>query len=311
MNTQNWAERLPPDMLWSEREPLLDDDIESPSTSSALSAVPSTLLIPLAARAHGDAMFPTQAVGDIHAARLLRTVGDARSTAAFLADRASVYGVLARTQIFRRLGLAFFERHPDATGASLGCGLGHYFQWLDNGRNEWVDADLPEVMALREPLLPTSMQGTRNKTVDLTQPGWWRRLGLPEVKGGPGEQPVLLICEGVLMYLEPGQVHAVLREFANNAPAGSQFVFDAMCWLAIGRAQSHPSVRHTEAQFRWGPRRSAELAGLHPRLMHAAEHRVMEGYGWPYAFIGPTFRRLFGVPFYGIHQMGVTAGGTA
>ena len=249
MNTQNWAERLPPDMLWSEREPLRGDDVESPSASPALSAVPSTLLIPLAARAHGDAMFPAHAVGDIHASRLLRTVGDARSTAAYLADRASVYGVLARTQIFRRLGLAFFERHPDATGASLRCGLGHYFQWLDNGRNEWV--------------------------------------------------------------LEPGQVHAVLREFADDAPAGSQFVFDAMCWLAIGRAQRHPSVRRTEAQLRWGPRPSSDLEGLHPRLTHAAEHRVMEGYGWPHALIGPAFRWLFGVPFYGIYQMGVTVDGTA
>lgn len=44
--------------------------------AASLPAVPSTLRIPLAARALGDALFPAVAVGDAQAARLLAALGD-------------------------------------------------------------------------------------------------------------------------------------------------------------------------------------------------------------------------------------------
>lgn len=294
-------EPLPPDMLESERErlPWVEE-------VSDLNAVASTLLLPLAARAHGDAMFPAQALGDASAGRILRTLGSDVSTC--LADRASVYGVLARTRILRELAQQFFHRSPQSIGVSLGAGLGHYFQWLDRGSNRWIDADLPEVTALRERLLPGIDEGRMNVAVDLRQPGWWQRLGLPSRQAwGLQEPPVLLICEGVLMTLEPAQVQAVLREVGNNAPPGSQLLFDAMCWLPVGRAQRHPSVRHTGAQFRWGPRHWRELTAPHHRLRLDGEHRVMADYGWPYTLIDPGFRLAFGVPLYAIANIGVDA----
>lgn len=294
-----WPERLPPEMPLSEVEPMED----APAVEAVLSPVPSTLLIPLAARAHGDAMFPQVAVGDAAAAPLLaRLTNDVRP---YLADRASVYGVLARTRVFRDLTAAFLDAHPGAVGVSLGCGLAHYGQWFASSSRRWIDADLPEVIALRNAFLPVGGDERRNIAADLSAPGWWQALELPDAQEGPGAAPVTLICEGVLMYLEPVQVQAFLAEFGTHAPAGSQLLFDAMCWLAVGRAQRHPSVRHTGAQFRWGPRRIGELQAAHPRLVLQAEHRVMEGYGWPYSQIGPLFRWLFGVPFYGIAQMTV------
>ena len=45
MNTQNWAERLPPDMAWSERELLRDEDAEALSPTRP-NATPSALPIP-------------------------------------------------------------------------------------------------------------------------------------------------------------------------------------------------------------------------------------------------------------------------
>ena len=298
---ESFAERLPPEMFLSELICMDDLDVSPASPPpSALSAVPSTLLITLAARAHGDAMFPPVAAGDTNAAALLR--GLVTDPAPYMAHRPSIYGVLARTRLFRDLTARFLERHPLAVGANLGCGLADYFQWLDHGGNAWIDADLPEVLALREARLPAARARQRRVAADLSQPGWWVQLGLP---GAASPDPVTLICEGVLMYLRPDQARGFLQEFGAHAPPGSQLLFDAMCWLAIGRGQRNPSVRHTGADFHWGPRRVGELAAAHPRLVLQAEHRVMEGYGWPYALLGPVFRRLFGVPFYALYQMGV------
>lgn len=266
-----------------------------------LDAVPSTLLIPLAARALGDAMFPAKAVHDVYAAQALRSLDT--DVSLFLDDRISVYGVLSRTRIFCDLARHFFSRFPNALGVNLGCGLSHYFQWLDQHTNHWLDADLPQVMALRKQLLPAGGKRLRHAEVDISQPGWWARLKLPRQRDGV---PVLLICEGVLMYLEPAQVQSVLREFGENAPAGSELLCDTLCWMAVGCAALHPSVRHTQAQFRWGPRRLADFTAPHPRLVVRSEHAVTEGYDFSLSLIEASFRALYGVQMYGITRLEVS-----
>lgn len=266
-----------------------------------LDDVPFTLLIPLAARAFGDAMFPAKAIHDAYAAAALRSLDTDISH--FLEDRPSVYGVLSRTRIFCDLAREFFSRFPRALGVNLGCGLACYFQWLDRRSNRWLDADLPQVMALRKQLLPAGGKRLRHADVDLRRPGWWDRLDLPDQRD---EVPVLLICEGVLMYLEPAQVQCVLREFGENAPAGSELLCDTLCWLAVGCAALHPSVRHTNAQFRWGPSSLADFTAPHPRLVLRSEHPVMDEYGFPLSLIDASFRALYGMSMYGITRLRIT-----
>lgn len=265
---------------------------------AALSAVPSTLRIPLAVRAHGDALFPQVAVGDAHAAAMLATLGD--DGALWLRDRRSVYGILARTRCFRELMRQYLTAFPDGHVVNLGCGLAHYFQWLDNGRARMTDADLAEVLAIRRALLPPADGRHELCEIDLTSADWWDALGLPV---RPRGQPVFLLAEGVLMYLEPPMVRAVLETFGQRAPAGSRFAFDAMCWLAAGRARRHPSVRHTAAEFHWGPRRLGELTAPSPRLRLTAAHPVMEGYGMPFSLMAAMFRAVSGVPFYALYEL--------
>lgn len=272
------------------------------STAPALSAVPSTLRIPLAARALGARLFPNMAVDDRYAAAALARMGD--DGAQWLQDRQSVYGTLARTQVFRATGQAFLARHPHATVANLGCGLSDYLQWLDNGDMQMIDADLPEVMTIRRELSPARHARHRLLELDLTAADWWDALGLPTSRDA---DPVMLMSEGVFMYLQPDTVTAVLQTFAERAPAGSVFTFDAMCWLSIGRAKQHNSVKHTDAQFHWGPRRENELNQLHPRLHLAASQQVMGDYNLFYRCLQPLFKALTGVPLYAIYRLEVSA----
>ncbi len=275
-------------------------DLTRERSGAKLDDLPSTLLIPLAARAFGDAIFPTYAVGDAYAAPALRKMGV--DVSAYLRDKASVFGVLSRTQVFRQLARDFFSRYPYAIGANLGCGMSHYFQWLDQHTNHWLDADVAQVMQLRKRLLPAPHQRHLNATIDLSTPGWWQRLGLPEHNS---QVPVLAICEGVLMYLEAHEVEHVLREFGQNAPAGSEMLFDTFSWLAIGCAALHPSVCHTHAEFKWGSKHMRDFTAPHPRLRLRSEHPVMEGYDFSTAFACSSFRALWGVPLYGIVRLSV------
>lgn len=265
----------------------------------ALAAVPSTLRIPLAARAFGDAMFPEVAVGDAHAALMMESLGDDGQT--WLEDPACVYGVLARTRCFRQVALDHLHAQPAGLVANLGCGLSHYFQWLDNGRARMIDADLPEVLAIRELLLEPLGERHAQHVLDLRGDGWWDALGLPDRDG----TPACLLSEGVLMYLDQGQVQAVLHTLGERAPAGSVFAFDALCWLTVGQAQMHPLVRYTAAEFTWGPRNLSELREAHPRLRLEAVHQVMDGYSTGHSFAGSAFRFFTGVPFYAVYVLRV------
>lgn len=163
-----------------------------------------------------------------------------------------------------------------------------------------TDADLGPVTALRRQLLPRQSERQEIREFDLADADWWQRLGLPADRSGPA---VFMMAEGVSMYLQPEQMQALWTTFAQRSPPGSELVFDAMCWLAAGRASQHPSVRLTQAQFHWGLRREADLAQAHPRLQLVAAHQVMEGYGPPYSLVGPAFRWTFGVHFYAIYQL--------
>jgi O-methyltransferase involved in polyketide biosynthesis len=265
-----------------------------------LPPVPSTLLIPLAARAHGGRYFPWLDCHDAVAPALLAQMdADVSGT---LDDLHTVLHVLWRTRAIQEAGRAFFAAHPQALGVNLGCGLTHYFQWLDGGANQWLDADLPEVMALRRPLLPPPCPRMRHADLDLSHPGWWQRLGLPAQRSAT---PVLLVCEGVLMYLPPAQVHAVLAEFAQHAPPGSRMVLDVMTRRAVGCAARHASVRSTGAEFRWGVGRMAELEAVHPRLQLLREQSVAEGYGWPGIAMDLLWRPWLGAPLYGLATLGI------
>lgn len=263
-----------------------------------LPPVPGTLLIPLAARALGGRYFPWLECGDAVAARLFAQLGaDATAT---LDDLPTVLNVLWRTQALKAAGRAFFAEHPQALGVNLGCGLTHHFQWLDTGANRWLDADLPAVMALRAALLPVACPRQRQAVADLTRPGWWRRLRLPRRQDGAAARPVLVLCEGVLMYLQPAQVQAVLAEFAEHAPPGSRMLLDAITRQAVGRAGAHASLASTGAEFHWGVGHMAELAGAHPRLSLLREQSVSECYGWAGLALDAFTRPWLGAPLYGL-----------
>lgn len=264
-----------------------------------LSAVPSTLRIPLAFRALSGNLFPEMVVDDRYAA-LARVGDDGRQ---WLRDRQSVYGTLARTRRFHEQARDFVARHPDARVCNLGCGLGDHSQWIDNGRMHMTDADLPEVMAIRREIQPSRHARHVLAELDLSAPDGWERLGLPVSRD---EAPVLLMSEGVLMYLEPATVEAVPATFGERAPAGSVFGFDVMCRLSAGRAKCHGSVKQAEAEFRWGPRRLADLVAPHPRLRLQAVHQFMGGYNLFYRLLQPAFMAIAGIPFHAAHALGVT-----
>lgn len=266
-----------------------------------LLGVQRTLFLPLIVRAQAPALCPLMDPADAQAARVLQASGE--NPMDYPMDSATVVNILWRTQLIREIATDFFGRYPRAQGVNLGAGLADYFQWLDNGRNRWLDVDLPEVVDWRQSLLPEPPARCQTRASDFSQPGWWQRLGLPPQHH---PQPLLIVTEGVLMYMQPTQVKALLQEIGNHAPEGSELVCDFISPMGIGHTVPANHHGQDQAPFSWGAHNGQEIASLHPRLELLAQHSVSEAWGWGAGWLDMFLTPLTGGPLYGVAHLKVS-----
>ncbi|MDH6119156.1 class I SAM-dependent methyltransferase [Kitasatospora sp. GAS204B] len=123
-----------------------------------------------------------------------------------------------RAGVFDREVTDFLTRSPRGTVVCLGEGLETQYWRTDNGRARWLGVDLPEAVALRERLLPAAPRH-RLLAGSVTDHAW-----LDEVD--PGDD-LLITAEGLLMYLQPTEVRALVAACAARLPRAT-FVFDAV-----------------------------------------------------------------------------------
>lgn len=267
---------------------------------TALHGVSRSLFIPLAVRAQAATWCPRLDPHDARARQLLSDSGERPQD--YPSDYPTAINILWRTCAIKAMAHRFFERHTNGLGANLGAGLSDYFQWLDNGSNQWLDVDLPEVIGQRRRLMPPSAGRQSAMACNLRQRGWWQRLDLHRHR-----QPVLLVCEGVLMYMTAQEVAAFFQEIGEHAPAGTELVCDFISPLGIG--QTIPGNRHPQdnAVFTWGTAHAQDMARFHPRLQLLAEHSVAEAYGLCGQWLEAACRPLTGGPLYGLAHLQVTA----
>ena len=101
--------------------------------------------------------------------------------------------VTVRTAQYDIWASQFLAVHQHATVVHLGCGLDSRVFRLDPGPGvEWYDVDYPAVIALREKIFPTRPRYHLVAT-SATDPSWLDQI--------PADRPVLLLAEGISMYL--------------------------------------------------------------------------------------------------------------
>jgi O-methyltransferase involved in polyketide biosynthesis len=137
----------------------------------------------------------------------------------------------------------FLAGHPDALVLQLGCGLDTRFSRVDNGRVTWYDLDLPDVIDLRRKFYVESerYQMIASSVTDLA---WLDQISAQD-------RPVMVVAEGLLMYLHAADVKALVRRFQADFP-GCHLVFDAFSELTASKISANPSIKKTGAVVHWG-----------------------------------------------------------
>lgn len=111
----------------------------------------------------------------------------------------------------------YLETHPDAAVVNLGCGLDDTGQSCDNGTCRIYNIDFPDVIAVRNELLPP---GDREENIpcDLNDTSWFDKI---DSSGG-----AVFFASGVFYYFLTDKVKALVQTMAGRFPDG-RLVFDA------------------------------------------------------------------------------------
>lgn len=170
----------------------------------------------------------------------------------------SAAGVALRSRQLDDWTRAFLTDHPSATVLHLACGLdARPFRIAHPETVRWVDVDLPDVIALREQLLPTPPGDYRIVAGSVTDAGWLESV--------PADRPVCAVFEGLTMYLHPADVRRLVERITGRFPAG-QLLFDVYGTLGIRLQKFVPAVRNSGATLHWGVDDPRELEAWHPGL---------------------------------------------
>lgn len=110
----------------------------------------------------------------------------------------------------------YLKRHPNAAVVNLGCGLDQTAETCDNGSCHICNIDFPDVIAVRNALLPEG-ERVKNIAADLNDTGWFDQID--------GSGGVVFLAAGVFYYFRKEQVKTLLHKMAQRFPGG-RLVFD-------------------------------------------------------------------------------------
>lgn len=240
-----------------------------------LGSVQETLLIPLGARA-AESRTPWGLFKDSLAISLTERVDyDFSKLPLGVPTRVAV---AARTMILDKVTRAFVAEHPDALILNLAAGLDTRYWRLGGEFAQWVDVDLPDAMALRRDLLPDE---PNRKTIaaSVKDEDW-----LAEVPRAPG-QPMLILIEGLFMYLDREETRAVLERLARRFP-GAEVVFEMVSTLAAAQGSAYLAAGGFSARFRGGLDDGREVERWDPRFRFVEEWKHFEAYPLRWGFWG-------------------------
>ena len=188
--------------------------------------VQETLIIPLYAGKVCTELYPNL-YRDETAVRLINEIdydfSEAEKNSRSLMQRFGALEVAMRQNDLAWEVRDYLKDHPKAAVVNLGCGLDSTGRSCDNGSCKIYNLDFPDVIAVRNELLPAD-EREKNIPCDLNDSEWLEKI---DASGG-----AIFFASGVFYYFLTKQVKALVQAMANAFPGGL-LVFDAANRIAV------------------------------------------------------------------------------
>jgi len=211
-------------------------------TLQSRNAVAETLLIPLYFRAQ-ETQRPDALVRDEQAVALVRQLNYDFSRIRL--RKHDEVAIILRLREFDRFARDFLNRCPDGVVVHIGCGLDTRFQRVDNGRVEWYDLDLPEVVDVRRKLIGGEGERYHLLAASVFDRAWLDAVSMHRTR------PLLFMAEAVLMYFDEAQVKQLVLTLRERFP-GAELVCDAATPLMVRLDNLHLVLTPVRARVHWG-----------------------------------------------------------
>ncbi len=131
-----------------------------------------------------------------------------------------VVHITLRAQKCDEYARSFLQAHPDGIIVNLGCGLDSRAERIDNGRCTFFDLDLPEMIAFKRQFYKETAR-YRMLGSDVLDHAWM------DTVARAGRKPVLILAEGLFMYLPPLKVKELVLAMQKLFP-GSELVCEVV-----------------------------------------------------------------------------------
>lgn len=190
-------------------------------------------------------------------------------------------GVIARAIVLDKLVSEYLVKHPGAIVVNIACGLDTRCYRM-TGFKHWYNLDLPETIAVREKLLPES--GNITQIAMSAMDNWGKMVE-------ESRTPVLIIIEGLTMYLSEADIQRIFAVIANRFNDATVLV-EIMNPMIVKRFKEK-SIEGSNAKFTWGIKDGKALAALMPNFRFVEEHGLTEGM----AQFVPIYKVLDRIPF--------------
>jgi O-methyltransferase involved in polyketide biosynthesis len=179
--------------------------------------------------------------------------------------------IAARTAILDDQVKAFIARNPNALIVNLGAGLDTRFHRLDNGKIEWIELDLPAVIAFRQKLT----EPTNPRHIFLSVSVFDKDRWIPQVKRH-ARSPILFVAEGLFPYFTEQQHIEIFGWLADNFP-GQEMLFQTSAPSAIRGFVQHSDLAklRSNVDIQWGLEESADVSLLNPKVQFISEFPLL------------------------------------
>ena len=245
--------------------------------------VQHTLCIPLWGRAistrRQPGFFP-----DPDAARILDELGEPRPESLFYRLEYPGLQCIVRQYDMACEIEAYARTHPGACVIELGAGLSCLRRQMaaagmTGASCPWYAVDLPNVIELRERLVPDDGV-ERRLAADLNDHAWMERVDADSARG------TMLVAAGLFYYFRRAQVEALVAALAERFPGGA-LAFDATNGRGIRGVNKEVELAGNATRSYFSledPAREVPLWS--PRISGASERDYLSGYATP----GVTYR---------------------
>ena len=188
--------------------------------------VQETLVIPLYSRKLCTELYPNL-FQDETAVRLIDQIdydfSEAEKDSRSLMQRFGSLEIAMRQNDLAFEVLDYLKGHPNAAVVNLGCGLDSTGRACDNGSCKIYNLDFPDVIAVRNELLPVG-EREENIPCDLNDTAWFSKINATD--------GAIFFASGVFYYFLTEQVRALVQAMAGAFPGGL-LVFDAANRTAV------------------------------------------------------------------------------